>query len=258
MSIKNNPEKDGAIDKLQASSDAYYELLDAIKDLSGKTDRAEFTESLHAVVKEVISILSSSDVTTALMISTSKEVDKEDYMFAHILNVCLVSVMIGMKKGLDERSLKDLALLSFVHAKTHIGIPEELVQWVGDNKEMDEIVKLADVYDSMTHPPSYRLGMTSFETLTSILDACDLFEPPLVKELLGELGFYPEGSWVELNTREVGKVIKENKEMALRPVVEIVIGEKKKMDLSRHMLIYIVRALTEEQVEKIKKEGRFE
>jgi len=258
MSTKSDSKKDGAIDKLQASSEAYNKFLEEIKVLSVKTNHAEITESLHAVVNEVISILSSGDVTTALLISASRETDKEDYMFSHILNVCLVSVMIGMKKGLDGRILKDLALLSFVHAEKHIGVPEELVQWVGDNKEMDDIVKLADVYDSMVHPPSYRLGMTSFETLTSILDACDLFDPPLVKELLGELGFYPEGSWVELNTREVGKVIKENKKMPLRPVVEIVIGERKKMDLSRHMLIYIVRAITKEQEEKLKKDGRCE
>ena len=80
----------------------------------------------------------------------------------------------------------------------------------------------------------------------------------MVKMLLEELTLYPEGSWVELNSREIGKVVKLNADMPLRPVLEIVTGTRKIMDLSKNMLIYVVKSLTGEEVkkaeEKIKRE----
>ncbi|MFC1570520.1 HD-GYP domain-containing protein [Candidatus Omnitrophota bacterium] len=241
--------------KKEKSTEVYRELLTGIKDLSAKGTEAEITKNINGLVEAIISALSGGDVKTALMLDASRSYDKEDYIFTHSLNVCLVAVVIGIKKKFDKRQLKDLALLGLVHAKDHINVPQNLLEWAAPDNEMDEIVKISDIYDAMTHPPSYRHEMTSADTIASIMDACDLFDSPLVKPLLNELGFYPEGSWVALNTREIGKVIAVNKDTPLRPVVELITGRQGTLDLSKNMLVYIEKGLTEDEVKALRKKA---
>lgn len=234
----------------------YNELLGSAKAISGQTNKQEVAKSLNTLVEKAVEALSSSGV--GVLINTSRIFPKEDYYFAHCLNVCLLSAKIGMKKGYDKRRLKELALLGFTHAREHIMVPEDLLAWIDQDDEIKDIVKLADIYDTMTHPPSYRHETTASDTLMSILDADGFFNQEMVKMLLEELTLYPEGSWVELNSREIGKVVKLNADMPLRPVLEIVTGTRKIMDLSKNMLIYVVKSLTGEEVkkaeEKIKRE----
>ena len=239
--------------KREKSTEVYRELLTGIKNLSDKETEAETTKNINGLIEAIISALSGGDVKASLMLEASRSYDKEDYIYTHSLNVCLVAAVIGIKKKFDKRQLKDLALLALVHAKDHINVPQNLLDWAAPDNEMDDMVRIADIYDAMTHPPSYRHEMTSSDTLASIMDACDLFETPLVKTLLGELGFYPEGSWVALNTREIGKVIAVNPETPLRPVVELITGRQGKLDLSKNMLVYIEKGLTEDEVKNLRK-----
>lgn len=239
--------------KREESAKVYGELLKRIISLSGKGTEAEHTKNISGLIEDIIGALSGGDVKVSLMLDGSRGYEKEDYIFTHSLNVCLVAIVIGLKKKFDKRQLKDLALLALVHAKDHINVPPDLLEWADPGKEMEEIVRISDIYDAMTHPPSYRHEMTSSETITSIMDACDLFDTALVKTLLNELGFYPEGSWVALNTREIGKVIAVNEETPLRPVVELSSGRQGKLDLSKNMLTYIDKGLTEDEVKKLRK-----
>ena len=123
---------------------------------------------------------------------------------------------------------------------------------------MDEIIRLADVYDALSHPPAYRHSMLPRETLETIIKSDRFFDRRLIKILLDELSFYPKGSWVQLSSNEMGKVIKVNKGLLLRPIVEVFMDwegnylEKKKIvDLAKNYSNYVLRPLTEEDINHI-------
>lgn len=233
----------------------YNGLLGQLKELSGKKDRESVQELLSGLIDFVIERLSAED--ESLLLYSSKIFD-EDYVFVHALNVCLISVRIGQRLRFPKKRLKNLGRLALAHAKEDMGLPEGLTNDVNPDREMEEIVRLADVYDALTHPPDYRQTMLPDETLKSIIDSESYFDRRLVKILLEELSLYPRGSWVQLSTQEIGKVIKVNKGQLLRPLVKIYIDgqgrnlkEPAAVDLSKKNLVYVLRPLTLKDLERI-------
>ncbi|MDP8298653.1 MAG: hypothetical protein P9L88_01930 [Candidatus Tantalella remota] len=227
------------------SDNLYTDILDKVKGLSAAGSRDALMEILNNVVEEVIGILATANI--GAMLNASRSLDKEDYHIAHSLNVCLIAIKMGIKLKYQKRRLKDLALFALDHAEEYIGIPADLLAWVEHDKEIDGIVKLADVYDSLTHPPSYRHELTTADTLMSIIDSQNFFAPDIVKMLMREISLYPIGCMVELNNGEIGEVVETNEKMPLRPVIRILTGRKINIDLSKEGLIRIIRAITKEE-----------
>ena len=234
----------------------YDDFLGILKGLSGKTGTEIVYKTIANVIDSIIEALSSVD-GESLLLYTSKIFDK-DYIFAHSLNVCFISIRIGLKLGFAKERLNDLAFLALTHPSKDMGFPEGLLKEVKQDKESDEITRLADVYDALSHPPAYRHAMTPAETLSSVINTDKFFDRRLIKILLEELSLYPKGSWLQLSTKEIGKVIKVNKEILLRPTVEVLIDwegkylkERKEVDLSKNTAIYILRPLTEKEIKHI-------
>jgi len=95
-------------------------------------------------------------------------------------------------------------------------------------------------------------------TIESIIKSEKAFDRRLVKILLEELSLYPKGAWVQLSTKEIGRVIRVNKGLLLRPAVRVYIDlegryieEEKIIDLSMNNLVHIAGPLADEEVEKI-------
>ncbi len=130
------------------------------------------------------------------------------------------------------------------------GVKEEEVH------EYAQIVGLVDVYEALTHPRVYRKKMTPCKALEIIIDYSeDLFAPQMVKTLVNQLSLYPIGSWVKLNTGEIGRVIGANKNSPSRPIINIILGpdserlkEAKRLNLLQHHYISIKEALSEEKI----------
>ncbi|MFC1480141.1 hypothetical protein ACFL5Y_01690 [Candidatus Omnitrophota bacterium] len=229
--------------------DVYNGLLDKFRGVSGNTD-AEFTyKTILELIDSIIERLTSTGRSLLLFCS---KVYGEDYIFAHSFNVCLIAVRIGIKLNLDKARLEKLGFLTLTHAGKDLGFPEDVFRQIEPDTELDEIMRLADVYDALTQPPPHRHTTTPYETITSVIDSPGIFPANLTKILLEEIGLYPEGSWVQLSNREIGKVIQASKQMPLRPVVEVFIGSAgiKKVDLSKNMLNHILRPLTAEEAKQ--------
>lgn len=235
----------------------YDSLLGMVKKLSGKTEIKNVSKSITNLIGFIIERLSSNGKDECLLLYTSKIFDK-DYIFAHSLNVCIISIKIGLRLEFEKKHLEDLGFSALIHARKDMGFPEGLLKEIKHDKESDEIIRLADVYDALSHPPAYRHTMTPFETLTTVIKTDKFFDHSLIKILLEELTLYPKGSWVQLSTKEIARVIKVSKEIVLRPTVEVFIDcegkhlkQTKEIDLSKNNTIYILRALTEEEIEHI-------
>lgn len=114
--------------------------------------------------------------------------------------------------------------------------------------EYAKIVSVVDVYEAMLHRRAYRNGHLSLETMQEILTNKKAFEYKLIKILIEEIGVFPLGSLVELDTKEIAEVIKLNRGVPLRPVVKIIYdadgkqpSETKVLDLVTQPTIYIKR-----------------
>ncbi len=124
----------------------------------------------------------------------------------------------------------------------------------GDISERAKIVAITEVYEAITHPRPYRQKKhIPYEGVKKIIhEEKDAFDPRLIKVFLNFITPYPVGSFVLLNTGEIGRVIAISENLPLRPVVEIYYGhdgkppsEPKRIDLSKSTVLCIERAVDE-------------
>ncbi len=114
--------------------------------------------------------------------------------------------------------------------------------------EYAQIIGLADVYEALIYRRSE--GVTALEAAKSILSNKEAFNLKLIKVFLGKIGLYPKGTFVELNTREVAMVVRQNDNMPSCPLVKVAydcegkkIDRQRIIDLGQGTKVYIVKSL---------------
>ncbi len=135
--------------------------------------------------------------------------------------------------GLDivyEAGLTDVAVGNII--KTHherfngSGYPNGL-----RNPEIPifgRIAGLVDSYDAMISRRPYRAAQSSYQALLELERNGDtLFQKELVEYMVSAIGIFPVGSVIELNSGEVGIVVKQNTNRRLRPRVMLILDEHK-------------------------------
>jgi HD-GYP domain-containing protein (c-di-GMP phosphodiesterase class II) len=133
----------------------------------------------------------------------------------------------------------------------------------GEISEYARIIATADVYEALTHQRPHRKGYQPHEALKEMLtkDAV-LFDSEILKVLVERVGIYPIGSWVELNTSEICKVIGTNDKLPLRPVLSLIfdskgnrLPESRVVNLSNEPNLYVKNPLADEEIaRKVKEE----
>ncbi len=115
-----------------------------------------------------------------------------------------------------------------------------------DTHEYTQIIALADMYEAMTHPRPYRDKYFPHDAIREILRNSEQFSPLVIKALIKRVSLYPIGTWVKLNTDEIGKVAEVHEDYLLRPVVNVVfdingrrLDEIKTIDLAKQQSIHI-------------------
>ncbi len=122
--------------------------------------------------------------------------------------------------------------------------------------EYSRLISIIDVYEALTHRRTYRKEYTPHEAVKVILtELCSSFDQVVLKCLIGHVGIYPIGSWVELNTDELGKVIAANDEFPLRPIVKLLfdnagnrLSEPKIINLSKQSNLFIKRPICDKDI----------
>jgi len=103
------------------------------------------------------------------------------------------------------------------------GIQKSQIQEVG------LIAAVADVYDALTSDRVYKSAWTPQKALAMIFTGCDQqYSRTIVERFTKNLGIYPIGSFVRLNTNEMGVVIRIDKGNLLSPVVLILFNKNGK------------------------------
>src|SRR6056297_85538 len=123
------------------------------------------------------------------------------------------------------------------------------------------ILSVVDAYEAMVRERPYRDSMIGYRAMRQILnDNSRRFDAEILKVFLKSMGIYPVGSIVILNDGSVAKVVQNQKEVPLRPVVRILVSssgrkipteQQKEVDLISASGSFIVKAVSVGEMKKI-------
>ncbi|MFA6435340.1 MAG: HD domain-containing phosphohydrolase [Elusimicrobiales bacterium] len=158
---------------------------------------------------------------------------------------------MDMEPGLRDRAKK---VIVQVHERIDAGgYPDRLT-----NEEIDplaQIIGIADVYEAMSHPRSWRPAGHPHNVIKHIIDKEGKgFNSKIVKAALEVLSLYPPGSMVALSTGETASVVKVNAGSLTRPTVAVWLDPDgaqvpvRLVDLIEHPLTSIERIVEEKEL----------
>ncbi len=102
------------------------------------------------------------------------------------------------------------------------------------------IAGIVDAYAAMTCERPYARTMSSFDAMRELTSLSDKhYQAEMVEQFIQAIGIFPTGTLVELNTGEIGVVLKENLTTRLQPELAVILDSEKQpiedfkvMDLS--------------------------
>ena len=118
-----------------------------------------------------------------------------------------------------------------------------------------EFVAMADFFEALTHVRPQRGLMTPHQGMKMLLESKKgKFSPKALKAFVDAYSLFPVGSVVQLNTGEVGSIVKTHMHYPLRPIIRILldregqpVGGQKEIDLLEDN----VRAITKDISEQV-------
>ena len=109
-----------------------------------------------------------------------------------------------------------------------------------------KILATADVYDAVTTNRVYRRALLPHEGAEIVMgSSVDHLDYKLVQTFTSNISFYPMGTRVILNTGETGHVIDLHPNAPLRPVIKVESRDKRIIDMSKELIIFITSIITE-------------
>ena len=99
---------------------------------------------------------------------------------------------------------------------------------------------IVDSYAAMTSTRPYAEAMSSYDAMREFKSLSDkLFQAEMVEQFIQAIGIFPVGTLVELNTGEIGVVLKENFTARLQPEIAVILdSNKERLDDFRILDLY--------------------
>jgi HD-GYP domain-containing protein (c-di-GMP phosphodiesterase class II) len=127
------------------------------------------------------------------------------------------------------------------------------------DRDLDPIARIlgvADVFEALSHPRTYRSPFTALEALERVVGMQeDYFSRQVVSALVNEISAFPLDSYVQVSSGEIGRVVATDPTNILRPRLELVwdadwkrIDEPSDLDLAAHPELTVARALLESEL----------
>jgi len=124
--------------------------------------------------------------------------------------------------------------------------------------EEAKVLGLVDVFEACIHHRPQRRAMTGYQSLEILTAEVKTFPQRITKAMLRSLTVYPLNEYVELNTREIGKVIRINKESPLRPIVSVIfssngepVDQPRVLNLAENSSLWVARAITLDELPQV-------
>ncbi len=248
------------VSESKVSVELYSKIIalakEAIERIEKKGEELEGSD-VKQVVEEMVGQLILKDVT---LLKLAVQPSGIGFPYNHMVNVSILAVKIGMGLAYSKVKLVELgmAALFHFHDEKYISKIRILNKFTRERKKEDvekfkEIIKVTDIYETLTHPRSYRREIDPYEVMKTTVEASKMFlDYEVVKILLEEISLYPLGCKVRLSTDEIGKVVGHNEHFPLRPKVEVALDlegvnlkQPKLINLIKYPQIYIKAVVTE-------------
>lgn len=210
----------------------------------------------------------------------------DNQVFAHSVNVCVLSTVLGKALGLDRESLEGLAIGALFHDIGTVKLPKELLnkrepftpeeeelykthtthgfeilrtkrelnllsahiafqhherlngngyprKLEGDSiHQWAQIVGIANFYDNLVNDGPGHTRIAPYEACEILMGSAEkLFPKELVVTFLKHIAAYPTGCTVKLSTGEIGIIVDQNKSLPMRPIVRVLLADKKLFDI---------------------------
>jgi HD-GYP domain-containing protein (c-di-GMP phosphodiesterase class II) len=120
-----------------------------------------------------------------------------------------------------------------------------------------KIIHMVDIYETLSHGRPWRARVLPHEVLRRMVeDAPGVYDGTLLRLLVDALSFYPPGTYVRLNSGEIGRVLAVNPGQPLRPKVWVVIDENGarrdspvRVNLAARPVLYVTEAVDETKID---------
>lgn len=264
------------------SAKIFFLGIHLLKDIFGKLeDQAAVNLNLiRRWMQSVFDLILDDEYFTYGLTNTK---NYDDYMLNHSVNVCVLSLALGRRLGLNRAELIELGVSGLLHDMGKLSVSKEIRNKPGklsddEREEMEKhvlfgaemlfrlrqfrhipiraiqvalehhakidltgyphyvrkktlplfsrIVKIVDSYDALTTRLVYRPRVFTKEEALSVMvsKSEEEFDPLLLKAFVAMIGVYPIGSFVALNTGELGIVFESNAQTSfvLRPKVKLI------------------------------------
>jgi len=105
----------------------FFRAISIVEDIMGKTQDEKEIE-LGKAKRVVHSLIDQISEDESSLIELTSIRDFDEYTFAHCTNVCVYSLTIGLKLGLDRQRLSQLGFAALFHDMGKIKLPSDLIR----------------------------------------------------------------------------------------------------------------------------------
>lgn len=217
-----------------------------------KTENVNYSK-VSQIIKEILENINLSE--NAVLINNLVPKDEVAKLCVHSIDVTIYSVMIGIRRKLNERKLINLAIGAllhdmgklFVEGQEHTKIGYQLLK--SNNQfsptsymcvyelyekkdgsgplgikgekifEFSKIVSICNAYVKYISDEKGILPHEAIEKITA--QAGDSYDEDIYKDFINSIYCYPNGLAVKLNNGRDAIVIAQNKDSATRPIVQV-------------------------------------
>lgn len=166
-----------------------------------------------------------------------------------------------IKNSLQEDQLEEHRWLLRAVIQAHereggIGYPKGLK---GDEiSEYAKIIGIAYTFETLLWEQTYKKGSVTYQALQKIISMDHrYFSNRIKKALVTQISIFPVGTYVKLNSEEIGMVVETNLQHPMRPVIELLynakgllVSECERKNLRDTPFLFITEVLAPEELEK--------
>jgi HD-GYP domain-containing protein (c-di-GMP phosphodiesterase class II) len=207
-----------------------------------------FNTTLSAFLHDLgmLKVMSFANKPQKLTLSEYEEIKKHSLYIEEELSK--IDIDLSVKKFLVNT-------ITSVHERTDgSGYPRGLKD--KDISVYSKIISIADIYEAMTHPRVYRKRILPHNALVELIQIAQTkLDSDLTKMFVNRISLFPIGSYVKLNTEEIGLVCGSNVGFPIRPKVKIMFNpdftsaKQDVIDLSKESKIFILEAIDDSKID---------
>lgn len=125
------------------------------------------------------------------------------------------------------------------------------------------IIGLISMFEALIHYRPYRNRLLPRDAIRELVNHHkQSFDPRLLKALIESISLYPVGTYVQLNSGDVGLVVQVNPRLPLRPLVRMMLDSQgsaittREIDLQKHPNLLVQSCMYEEALQELKDSAR--